>query len=129
MSEPVADKLSQMGALLKNGTKGNVLFADLTALAHENVTEDLFEQLAELSKLKEVHLAGLPVTDQMLQHLAVCSALQVVDLTDTLVTDQTLDLLVSFEKLKIVQLSGSQVTAEKIAAIRKQMIDTRIVYR
>ena len=129
MIQPAEQKLSAIGAILKKGTKGSVLLADLREIPHKEIDESVFQNLSHLTKLKELLLAGLPVTDQMLELIAGLKSLQSIDLTDTPVGNPSLDILIALPKLKLVQLSGTNVSSDKVASVRKQMIDTRIVFR
>lgn len=129
MTEFAETKLAELGAVLKKGSKGSVLLADLTSFDHEKIDEGVFELLAEFSKLKELNIARLPVNDAMLQKLHKTTSLQSIDLTGTEISDQSVQWLSSLPNLKLVQLSETRVTSDTIATVRKKMIDTRIVYR
>jgi hypothetical protein len=86
------------------------------------------KDLAELTNLRALYLFYLPVTDADLKHVAALKNLQVLDLSSTRVTDAGIRELAGLKDLRWLNLSAGGVTADRVAALRKDMPKCKIVF-
>ena len=125
----VVDELSALqGVSIRKSKKGRVLSVDLTASA-KLIDDQTASKLSRLPRLKTVILADSQITDEVIPELVKLQRLETLDLENTSITDQYADLFLNCEKLVLLSLTGTKITREKVAALRKKMIGTRIVFR
>lgn len=122
------------GAVVRRGTKGNVLsatFASLNGSDAEPPTPipPLLELLASWKKLRALDLTGIPVDDRLGSVLITLNDLQELTLVGTRVSDEVLGGLSNLTQLKIVDVTGTSVSPEALARERKRLIRVRIIKR
>ena len=96
---------------------GNVVFINL----HDRGTDQVMEQVARLTHLKQLHRPGIGVTDAGLRYLGRLSELQLLSLDDTQVTDAGLVHLKRLKQLRWLKLTKSKVTDAGVAELKKSL--------
>lgn len=122
----IGDRLRALGAEVKMTRKGRVHTVDFRAAPASFGTEAL-TCLDSLNRVKEIHLAGARVDDEAAAALSRHDCLETLDLERTAVTDAALPHLARLKRLKLLVLRGTAASREAVAALRKEMIGTRIV--
>ena len=101
----------------------NVVFVNL----HDRGTDQVLEQVARLTHLRQLHRPGIAVTDGGLYHLGHLSELQLLSLDDTQVTDAGLIHLKKLKKLKWLKLTRTKVTDSGVADLKKSLPDLQVL--
>lgn len=120
------DHLRENGASIGIAKSGNVLRVDLRE-ANIEWSQALLDFLVDSPALREIYLSRLPVTDDDVQSLCALGKLKVIDLENTQVTDRGLEYLISISSIEIINLRGTATTSATITALRKKLINTRII--
>lgn len=122
----LGERLRALGAELRMTRKGRVHTIDFRS-APAGFGAGALACMDGLQRLKELHLAGTDVDDAAAEALTRHNHLETLDLEGTSVTDAALPHVARMKQLKLLVLRGTPVSAEAVAAIRKEMIGTRIV--
>jgi hypothetical protein len=122
----IGDRLRALGAEVKMTRKGRVHTIDFRA-APASFGREALACLEGLKRVKELHLSGAQVDDEAAAALSRHDRLETLDLERTAVTDAALPHLARMKRLKLLVLRGTAVSSEVVAALRKEMIGTRIV--
>ena len=128
LSESDAAKaLESAGVLLRAGKSGKVRAATVPPeLDGDSLDWSLFSSLEHLARFEA---PGTPITDAQFAVIAALPTVAQIDLTHAAnITDDSRQAFEGMSKLQMLKLTGSSVTAETIKAMRKHMIQTRIVY-
>lgn len=121
----IAELLQTAGVVLRAGKSGRWRGAALPAGV--SLTEEQWRQLAQLKHLVRLEAAGADVTDDHVRLIAGLPRLTQLDLCHTAITDACADELTSMTTLQLLRITGTQISKERLAAMRKSMLATRIV--
>ena len=115
------------GAILRRSKKGRLWTLDLSPLG-SSFDDERVAELSDCTELRELTLDDAAVSSSGLAKLPEMPRLETLSLKRTLVDDAALLRLREFPALKLLILTGSRATREGVAAMRREMIRTRIVF-
>ena len=125
--DPRIDALRQLGASLRVTKSGKILAVDFRTSTRPATDADV-RLLQGQSRLKDVNLESAAITNASIDDLSNLPALLTLDLQRTAISDEGLSTLGETKQLRLLLLRGSQVTQATVAAMRKRMLKTRIVF-
>ena len=106
-------QLSFAGAKLLQRDENSMIYA--IRFNPDLFHSELLGELAGISNLEQIQLAGTSVNDEDLKRLANLPKLMGIGLNNTSITDQGIETLMKFPQLKLIEVEGTRVTSEAIA--------------
>ena len=124
----VIAKLESLAVILRRGKSGRVLSVDFRE-CQVTIDDAIASELIKLPRLKEIFLDGTAISNDTIAAITKLPRLSVFSAENTSLTDDCIGCFIDCKKLTLLRITGTHVSREKVAELRKMMINARIVFR